>query len=202
MKNSILISAAVLVLITTNLRAQTDTLTNTFWHPKPANYEVKHAFEVESLVPMFFTGGYHFAVGYRYKKFRLRASIINGGTYDAEKAGIKNSSPEFKRYYTTSPGFFFGYNVWKNLELYTYLEFHTFEITQTSSGNKQDIHSTDTGLGISYQFFIGRHFYVQPGLHLYVRTDKRADFNGVEYNIPNADFSPVVRLGARLWRKY
>lgn len=202
MKNSILIFVAVFVLITTNLPAQTETPKGTFWHPMPPNYEVKHAFEVESLVPMFFTGGYHFAVGYRYKKFRLRASIINGGTYDAEKAGIKNSSPEFKRYYTTSPGFFFGYNVWKNLELYTYLEFHTFEITQTSSGNKQDIYSTDTGLGISYQFFIGRYFYIQPGLHLYVRTDKSADFNGVEYNIPNADFSPVVRLGARLWRKY
>ena len=26
------------------------------------NYEVKQAFEVESLVPMFLTGGYHFAV--------------------------------------------------------------------------------------------------------------------------------------------
>lgn len=202
MKNSILIFVAVLVLITTNLPAQTEIPKGTFWHPMPPNYEVKHAFEVESLVPMFFTGGYHFAVCYRYKRFRLRASIINGGTYDAEKAGIKNSSPEFKRYYTTSPGFFFGYNVWKNLELYTYLEFHTFEITQTSSGNKQDIYSTDTGLGISYQFFIGRYFYIQPGLHLYVRTDKSADFNGVEYNIPNADFSPVVRLGARLWRKY
>ncbi|WP_207382688.1 hypothetical protein [Flavobacterium subsaxonicum] len=63
-------------------------------------------------MPMFFTGGYHFALGYRYKKFRLRASIINGGTYNAEKAGINNSSTDFKRYYTTSPGVFFGYNVW------------------------------------------------------------------------------------------
>jgi hypothetical protein len=192
----------VFTVFSTHVFAQTETTSSTFWKPSPRNYEVKHAIEVESLVPMFFTGGYHFAVGYRYKQFRVRASIINGGTYDAEKAGIENSSPDFKRYYTTSPGVFFGYNVWKNLELYTYLEFHTFEITQTSTGDTQDVKSTDTGLGISYQFFIGRVFYIQPGVHLYVRGDNSANFNGVIYNIPNADFSPVVRIGARLWRKY
>lgn len=97
---------------------------------------------------------------------------------------------------------FFGYNVWKNTEVYTYLEFHTFEIAQTSTGDKQDVKSTDTGLGISYQFFIGRVFYIQPGVHLYLRKDNTANFNGTIYTIPNADFSPVVRLGARLWRKY
>jgi len=190
------------IFIAPNIKGQTSS-SETFWRPNPRNYDVKHAIEVESLVPMFFTGGYHVAVGYRYKKFRVRASVINGGTYDAEKAGIKNSSPEFKRYYTTSPGIFFGYNLWKNLEIYTYVEFHTFEITQTSIGDKQDIKSTDTGLGISYQFFIGRVFYIQPGVHLYLRKDKTANFNdNVTYNIPNADISPVVRIGARLWRKY
>lgn len=189
------------IFIATNLTGQTNT-SPSFWRPSPRNYDVKQALEVESLVPMFFTGGYHFAVGYRYKRFRIRASIINGGTYDAEKAGIKNSSPEFKRYYTTSPGVFFGYNLWKNLELYTYLEFHTFEITQTSTGDKQDVKSTDTGLGISYQFFIGRVFYIQPGVHLYLRKDNSANFNGTIYTIPNADFSPVVRIGARLWKTY
>jgi hypothetical protein len=198
---SAIIAFAILV-VAQNVSAQTDTSVGTFWHPSPKNYTVKHAIEVESLVPMFFSGGYHFAVGYRYKNFRVRASIINGGTYDAETAGIKNSSPEFKRFYTTSPGIFFGYNIWKNLELYTYLEFHTFEITQTSTGNKQDVKSIDTGLGISYQFFIGRVFYIQPGVHLYLRGDNSANFNGAVYQIPNADFSPVVRIGARLWRKY
>jgi hypothetical protein len=196
------IGFAVLTLIIPTLQAQTENSVGTFWHPVPRNYTVKHALEVESLVPMFFTGGYHVAVGYRYKKFRVRASIINGGTYDAETDGIENSSPEFKRYYTTSPGVFFGYNIWRNLELYTYLEFHTFEITQTSTGNKQNVKSTDTGLGISYQFFIGRVFYIQPGVHLYLRQDNSANFNETIYNIPNADFSPVVRIGARLWRQY
>ncbi len=186
----------------TNLLAQSDTTAGTFWRPTPRNYEVKQAFEFESLVPMFFTGGYHFAVCYRYDKFRFRASVINGGTYDAEPAGLTNSSPEFKRYYKTSPGFFLGYNVWKNLEVYTFLELHTFEIEQASTGLKDDIHSTDFGGGVSYQFFIGKSFYIQPGLHLYLRGDNSLDFEGVKYNIPNADFAPVLRLGYRIWKKY
>lgn len=186
----------------TSLFAQVDQPTGTFWKPIPHYYEVKHAIEVESLVPMFFTGGYHFALGYRYKKFRVRASIINGGTYNAETAGINNSSADFKRYYTTSPGVFFGYNVWRNLEVYTYLEFHTFRITQISTGSQKDLRSTDTGLGVSYQFFIGSRFYVQPGIHLYLRKDNSVDFSGVTYNIPDADISPVIRIGYRIWEKY
>ncbi len=199
---STLVFLILFFLKTTISFAQTDKAENTFWHPNPRNYEVKQALEVESLVPMFFTGGYHFAVGYRYHKFRVRVSIINGGTYDAEPAGIHNSSPEFKRYYNTSPGIFFGYNIWKNLEIYTYLESHTFGITQTSTGIVKNVKSIDTGLGLSYQFFIGRYFYVQPGIHLYLRTDKTVDFGDVQYHIPNADVSPVIRIGVRLWRQY
>lgn len=114
MKNTITL---IFLAAFTHVFAQLKTPPGTFWKPSRPNYEIKHAMEVESLVPIFFTGGYHFALGYRYKKFRLRASIINGGTYNAEKAGINNSATDFKRYYTTSPGVFFGYNVWKNLEV-------------------------------------------------------------------------------------
>jgi hypothetical protein len=173
----------------------------TFWHPVPANYQVKQALEIESLVPMFFTGGYHFGLGYRYKKIRVRFSVINGGTYNAEPAGLKNASGQFKRYYKTSPGLFLGYNIWKNLELYTYVEHHTFEIEQKSTGFRQDMHSTDFGCAVSYQFFIGRIFYVQPGLHLYLRKANSLDFNGTTYTIPTADFSPVLRLGIRYWKR-
>jgi hypothetical protein len=195
------------ILIATNVAAQTDTLQGstsggTFWSPIPPNYDVKHAIEVESLVPMFFTGGYHFAVGYRYEKFRIRFSVINGGSYDAEPAGLVNSSADFKRFYRTSPGVFLGYNVWKNLEIYTYLEFHTFGIEQKSTGIQQNIRSNDFGGGIAYQFFIGRVFYIQPGVHLYLRTPKGIDFNEVRYNIPTADASIVLRLGIRLWSSY
>ncbi|GAB3643639.1 hypothetical protein [Spirosoma arcticum] len=193
---------AVVSLTATSVFAQSSSSTSSFWHPNPRNYEVKQALEVESLVPMFITGGYHFAVGYRYRKFRVRASVINGGTYNAETVGLNNSSPAFKRFYNTSPGIFFGYNVWKNLELYTYLESHTFGIEQQSTGITKNIKSIDTGLGLSYQFFIGRVFYVQPGVHLYLRRNKSADFGDIRYNIPNADISPVIRIGARLWRKY
>lgn len=195
-----LITLIFIIVATTSLLGQVDQPSGTFWKPIPRNYDVKQAIEVESLVPMFFTGGYHFALGYRYKKFRVRASIINGGNYNAETAGIKNSSDDFKRYYTTSPGVFFGYNVWKNLEVYTYLEFHTFRITQRSTGVQKDLKSVDTGLGVSYQFFIGKCFYIQPGIHLYLRKENSVDFSGVTYNIPTADLSPVVRIGYRIWK--
>jgi len=198
----IAILSMILCLAAGSIQAQSVREKGTFLKPNPRNYEVKQAFEVESLVPMFFTGGYHFAVCYRYDKFRFRASVINGGKYDAEPAGLKNETADYKRYYKTSPGFFFGYNVWKNLEVYTYLELHTFEIEQKASGLKRDIHSTDVGGGISYQFFVGKQIYIQPGLHLYLRGDKTADFNGTTYHIPRADFAPVLRVGYRIWKKY
>jgi hypothetical protein len=201
MKTKLLLLYAF-VLLTDILSAQSDTTKSSFWKPNPRNYEVKQALEVESLFPMFFTGGYHIGLGYRYNKFRVRVSVINGGTYDAEPAGINNASPDFKRYYKTSPGIFLGYNIWKNLEAYTFLEFHTFEIEQTSSGLKRDIRSTDFGGGISYQLFFGRHIYLQPGFHIYLRGDKSTDFNGTTYQIPNVDLAPVVRIGYRFWRKY
>lgn len=193
---------SLLLAVAFVVKAQTEVTNNSFWKPNPRNYNVKQALEVESLVPMFLTGGYHYAVCYRFEKFRVRASVINGGHYDAEPAGLSNSSDNFKRYYKTSPGFFFGYNIWKNLEVYTYIEFHTFEIEQKITGEKKDIHSTDFGGGISYQFFIGRYFYIQPGLHIYLRSDKSVDFSNAKYDIPNVDISPVIRLGVRLWRKY
>lgn len=199
MKSCSIVLTLLLCLTLTKSFAQSDTLSTQ--NPRPRNYDVKQAIEVESLVPMFLTSGYHFAVGYRYHHFRIRASVINGGTYNAEPAGLKNSSSDFKRFYKTSPGIFLGYNVWKNLELYTFLEMHTFSIEQKSTGIQHRIRSNDFGGGISYQFFIGKYFYAQPGAHLYLRTDKSIDFNGAIYNIPNADFSPVLRLGVRLWKK-
>lgn len=192
---------AILIILAISLQAQSDTAKGSFFRPIPANYMVKHAIEVESLFPMFLTGGYHIGLGYRYQKIRFRVSVINGGTYDAEAAGTNNSSPAFKRYYKTSPGFFLGYNVWKNLEVYSFLELHTFEIEQQSTGLKRDIHSTDFGGGISYQFFFGRHVYLQPGFHIYLRGNNTAVFNTTVYNIPNVDLAPVVRIGYRILSK-
>lgn len=168
---------------------------------KSRSYDIKQTFEIESLVPMFITGGYHFAVGYRYDRFRVRASIINGGSYNAETAGLNNSSSEFKRFYKTSPGVFLGYNVWRNLEFYGFAEFHTFSIQQKSTQTEKDLHSVDLGGGVGYQFFIGRYFYIQPAVHIYCRKNYSLDFEGTGYNISNIDFSPVLRLGIRLWSK-
>ena len=202
MKKQIFLFVAMFSLATA-ISAQSDTTTGTFWKPNPRNYEVEQAFEVESLVPMFFTGGYHFAVGYRYEKFRFRFSVINGGTYNADAQAVGAVDEGYKRYYTTSPGFFFGYNVWKNLEVYGYYERHTFEVEQMATGEKQDLPSNDFGIGISYQIFFGRTFYIQPGIHSYFRSEQSITYeNGGVYTIPTFELSPVVRIGARLWRKY
>ncbi|WP_243350005.1 hypothetical protein [Parabacteroides sp. FAFU027] len=192
----------VLLIPVFNALAQSDTTNTSSKKHCPHSYDTKQALEFESLAPMFLTGGFHLAACYRYEKFRVRVSVINGGNYDAEPAGIKNSSANFKRYYKTSPGLFLGYNIWKNLEAYTYLESHTFGIEQKSTGIEKDIHSTDFGGGISYQFFIGRNFYVQPGYHIYLRSDKSANFGSTQYHIPNVDLAPVLRIGCRIWSKY
>jgi len=68
---------------------------------------------------------------------------------------------------------------------------------------KLDIPSNDVGLGISYQFFIGRIFYIQLGIHSDFRAVQSIIFTvGGTYTIPTIELSPVVRIGARLWRKY
>ena len=182
--------------------AQSDS-SGTFWKPNPRNYEVKQALEIETLFPMFFYGGWHVGVGYRYKKFRVRVSVINGGDYNADVQSLDGVIDGYKRYYTTSPGFFLGYNVWKNLEVYGYYERHNFEIEQTSTDEKKFILSNDFGIGISYQFFIGRTFYIQPGIHSYFRAEQTATFeNNQTYTIPTFELTPIVRIGARLWKKY
>ncbi|WP_080905293.1 hypothetical protein [Parabacteroides sp. Marseille-P3160] len=192
MRKSIIYCMALLILSAYHLSAQEEV------NDKSKSTQ---ALEVESLFPMFITGGFHVGVGYRYDRFRIRASVINGGSYNAEKAGVNNSAETFKRYYKTSPGIFLGYNVWKNLEIYTYFEFHTFEIEQKSTEIKKDLFSLDSGGGVGYQFFIGKSFYVQPAFHVYYRKSKSLDFDGITYEIPNVDLSPVIRIGYRFWRK-
>jgi hypothetical protein len=202
MKKLVFLLVALVSLVTI-ISGQSDSTGGTFWKPNPRNYALKQAFEVESLFPMFLTGGFHFGVGYRYDKFRVRVSVINGGTYNADMQAVSGTVEGYKRYYTTSPGVFLGYNVWKNLEVYGYYERHTFEIEQMETGEKQDLTSNDFGIGVSYQLFIGRTFYIQPGIHTYLRSEQSAAFtNGGTYTIPTFEISPVVRLGVRLWRKY
>jgi len=111
MKNLKIIFAAIFLCGHFAVNAQSNE--GTFWNPNPPNYDVKHAFEIESIVPLFFYGGCHFAVGYRYEKFRVRFSVIDGGTFDVEGFGLNNSSPEFRRYYKPGTGIFLGYKFGK-----------------------------------------------------------------------------------------
>jgi len=200
----VIISLAILILSCIPIFSQAQSSDSaTFWKPIPRNYNVKQAFEVESLFPMFLYGGWHLGVGYRYKKFRARFSVINGGSYNADVQAIDGVIDGFERYYTTSPGIFLGYNVWKNLEVYSYYERHTFEIKQIATNETGEIASNDFGIGLSYQFFIGRTFYIMPGVHTYWRPNNSVSFsNSQNYNIPTFELTPIVRIGARLWKQF
>ena len=182
-------------------KAQTTNTSSVNKETHKTKCNVQQAFEVESLIPMFFFKGFHLAIGYRYERFRIRFSVINGGTYNAEQAGIGNAKDQFNRYYLTSPGIFVGYNIWKYVDLYAMLESHNYSIEQRSTGIKKDLQSIDYGFGIGYQYFIGDYFYIQPAIHLYLRGNHSINFNNETYQIPRADFSPVLRLGVRLWNK-
>jgi hypothetical protein len=197
--NAIKISLVALFVFSSVGGAQSLDTTDSFWNVFSHKAVTHQSFEAESLFPMFFTGGYHYALGYRYERFRIRVSVINGGSYDAEPAGLTNSKQDFKRFYKPSPGLFLGYNVWNNLDVYAFLEGHTFRIEQKATGVSQDVRSIDYGGGVSYQLFIGKAFYVQPGLHLYLRDRKAVNFSNTVYRLPGADLAPVIRIGARLW---
>jgi hypothetical protein len=181
------------------VQAQSTDSAASFWALFEHKSVVGQALEAESLFPMFFTGGYHFGLGYRYERIRVRVSVIYGGSYDAEPAGIDNAKKEFKRYYRPSPGIFLGYNVWNNLEVYGFLERHTFRIEQKFTGERHDVRSIDYGGGISYQFFIGNTLYFQPGIHLYMRDRQSLPFTNATYRLPGVDMAPVIRIGLRLW---
>jgi len=192
-----------LFLFIQNREAISQDSTGTFWKPSPPNYEVVHALELESLAPMFFVGGFHAGIGYRYKKFRFRMSVIDGGTFNVDGQALNRGKTGYERYYTWSPGFFFGCNVWKNLEVYTYYENHTFKVKNLETLEERNIPSNDFGLALGYQFFIGRYFYIQPGLHSYIRAKAETEFtNGDIYKMPTMELTPVVRIGARVFSKF
>ncbi len=88
MKNQIVLFVLLISFVTTT-SAQTDTTKSTFWRPVPRSYEAKQAFEVESLFPMFLTGGYHIGLGYRYERFRVRIQAL-------EQVLILNTAPLFR----------------------------------------------------------------------------------------------------------
>ena len=46
---------AAFIIIAPTIYAQSDSTKGTFLKPNPRNYDVKQAFEVESLFPMFFS---------------------------------------------------------------------------------------------------------------------------------------------------
>ena len=161
------------------------------------------AIEIESLVPMFFYGGYHAAVAFRFDRFRVRASIINSGSYDAEPAGLVNSSPHFSRYYDNgSCGVFFDYfpfsdPLFGGLHVYAFFESHQWRIVNNDTKQSAAMHTFDVGPGLGYQLLFWNLLYIQPGIHFYFRSAPPIDVGGEQYTIPSIDFSPVLRIGVR-----
>ncbi len=181
-----------------SLFAQTDT-TSTFWDPNPSDYSVKKAFEIEAVPFVYLSKGYHLSLGFRYNKFRFRASVINAGTFSSETTNDK-----FERFETKGTfGLFAGYFIWKNLETYVFVDRQIFDIKQKNTSEVRQINSITPGLGIGYQFFIGRYFYIQPGLHLYMRAGKDIQFSdNTTYSLSSVDFTPVIRIGFRPWKEF
>lgn len=191
------VSALGLLLGLSPARAQGPA--GTLFKPARPHYQVQQALEVESVPFVFFSQGYHVAVGYRYERFRVRLSTIDAGTFSSEP-----SQPEaFRRVEGPgSLGLFVGYNAWKNLDVYGILERQNFRVSQQATGERARLPTATYGLGVGYQFFLGRTFYVQPGVHLYTRAEKAHTFgNGAAYSLATAEVLPVVRLGIRLWRQ-
>ena len=177
------------VLVTTSWFVQAQqAASSSFFRPSPPNYDVKQAFEVEAVPVFYFTGGYHVSVGYRFRKFRVRLSTVSSGTYDEEPKDKDN----FKRLEKDGTfGVFVGYFPWKNLETYAFTDRNVMTITQEKTNESKVLRAFTPGLGVGYQFFIGRYFYLQPAIHCYFRPGNSMTFsNGVNYTLSGTEFTP------------
>lgn len=145
---------------------------------------------------------FHFAVGYRYHKFRFRASIINGGTYNADAQAVGDVDEGYNGITPHHPDFSWDTTCGKKLWKYGYYERHTFEVEQMATGENRISPPMISGSESVTSFLFCRTFYIQPGIHSYFRAEQSINFNdGGTYTIPTFELSPVVRIGARLWRE-
>lgn len=159
---------------------------------RSAAEENPYYIEVESLFPMFLMGGYHLAIGVRKDQWRLRASCIDGGNYNYEP-----NSSAFKRNLGKGCGIFLGYFFSPGWHAYLFIERQEYIVTRRDTGTSATFPVTDIGPGIGYQYFFNKKIYLQPALHLYWRKDAKKNIGGINYTLPNFDFSPTLRLGYR-----
>ena len=168
---------------------------------KVENAQKIKALEVESFVLMYFQEGYHVALGYRFGDFRIRASVAAMKGTDVEVNMFSSKESDFERYFDDiSAGVFFDYFLWKDLHVYTFIDTQNWLIVNKENGQEKNMRSIDTGLGIGYQFFIGKkeRLYVQPSFHTYVRSKKETTVGGSKYSIPQMDPVLSFRIGYRL----
>lgn len=189
----------VVTLLLLSLRVAGQATKNSFLNPSPANYQVAKAIEVEAVPFVYLSGGYHVSIGYRYNRLRFRASIIDAGSYNSQPGNA-----DFKRFESSgSFGIFAGYFVWKNLETYGFVDRQVFTVKQNATDESRSLNAVTPGLGIGYQFFIGRYVYIQPALHLYLRSSQEIRFgNGNNYSLATSEISPIIRVGVRPWKRW
>lgn len=149
-------------------------------------------YEIESLFPMYFMGGYHMAAGVRWKDLRVRASCIDGGHYEYEP-----NNRQFERNLGTGCGIFFGYFLWKYLHAYFYIEAQNYIVSNRDTHDSVRFDVVDIGPGLGYQYFIYKKIYIQPAAHLYWREKQQKLVGGTRYTLRNIDVSPTIRIGYR-----
>lgn len=149
-------------------------------------------YEVESLFPMYFMGGYHMAAGVRWKDLRVRASCIDGGHYDYEP-----NNKHFERNLGSGCGIFFGYFLWRNLHAYVYVEAQNYIVSDRDTHASKRFDVIDIGPGLGYQYFFYKNIYIQPAAHLYWRQKQQKLVGGTLFTLRNIDVSPTIRIGYR-----
>ena len=157
-----------------------------------ANSGTELTYEIESLLPMYFYGGYHLAVGARYKEYRFRVSCIDGGNFDYER-----NDNNFERNLGKGCGLFSGYFLNDNWHIYGFLENQSYIVTKRDSGIKSEFDVIDIGGGIGYQCFLTKKIYIQPALHLYWRNPQTKIIDGSNFTLREVDILPTIRMGYR-----
>jgi hypothetical protein len=77
------------------------------------------------------------------------------------------------------------------------------KLSNWQQAEKQDIRSNDLGIGVSYQFFIGRTFTFSPGFIVISGRSKAQRLRTAKPILfQRLNLTPIVRIGARLWKKY
>ncbi|MFH2115309.1 MAG: hypothetical protein ABIJ86_12470 [Spirochaetota bacterium] len=156
------------------------------------------AVEIENQTPCFFFGGYQLSIGMRYGPFRFRVSTQDSGQADFEDTGIDSRNSAFRRSYddgslSASVDYFFS----KYFFTYASLGSNRWLVQNKDTLVTDHLRTLDAGLGLGFQYFIYKGFFVQLAAQGNVRERQSLIIEGEQYTVPGFDYSPGLRLGYR-----